>query len=110
MRNLEKDLTDNQFIKEKLRKDKAYATDMYRALSNVQWFYGDTELAKEPKKRTVWTCTWRYAGQIVANLRCTGEDYINFYCSGNEGIVSREVGEDLAEIGWFWQEWPKKDD
>lgn len=97
---------DNQEIKDKLRQDRGYATDMYRAMCNMQWFYGIEECAKEPQEREVWTCSWRYAGGMIAKLRCQGEDYMDFYCSGREGTVTQEIREDLAELGWYDQEWP----
>jgi hypothetical protein len=98
---------DNQEIKDKLRKDRAYATDMYRALCNLQWFKED-QMAEAPEDRKVWTCTWRYAGGMIADLRCEGEDYLDFYCSGKEGMVTSEVRQDLADLGWHYQEWPMK--
>lgn len=110
MKNLEQDLMDNQELKDKLRKDRGYAVDLYRALCNMQWFYGTEQMAKEPREREVWTCSWRYAGGMIAQLRCQNEDYMDFYCSGNEGTVTQEVREDLADLGWFHQEWPSEKD
>lgn len=47
-----------------------------------------------------YSCSWRYAGELVAGLRSKGEDYLDFYCSGGEGKVAPEVREAFAEIGW----------
>ena len=78
-------------LKEKIKEDE-YAKDLYRALCNTKW-------------RNVYTlkyyvCTWRYAGGLIARVRNKGEDYLNFYCSGNEGFVSDTVKKDLAKLGW----------
>ena len=77
----------------KLKKDEEFATDVYRALCNMRW-------------RSKWTpfkysCSWRYAGGLVADLRDQGEDYIDFYCSGNEGNVTEEVRKIFNQLGWI---------
>jgi hypothetical protein len=36
----------------------------------------------------------------------TNEDYIDWYCSGNEGNVSEEIEADLKALGWTPVEWP----
>lgn len=66
------------------------ATELYRALCNVDWY----------KNGIRWSCSWRYAGGIVADLRNVGEDYLDFYCSGDEGLVNPTIQETLAKIGW----------
>ena len=79
-----------------------------------------------------WSCSWRSAGGIVADMREQG-DYIDWYCSGiggrdtgygldshtpdldpdgrtyvPEGEVTEEIREDLKKLGWIPVEW--KDD
>jgi hypothetical protein len=46
-----------------------------------------------------WSCSWRYAGGIVADIEGSG-DYMDYYAGGNEGIVSDEVRIDLLNLGW----------
>ena len=102
--NLEYDLLNTQWITDKTEDD-VYAQNLYAALCNNQFYKGDM---KEP-----WTCSWRYAGGIVADMKwlATGKayDYLNFYCSSalsdnpkfvGEGTVTDEVREDLTKMGW----------
>jgi hypothetical protein len=80
-------------------------------------------------KDQTWSCSWRYAGGIVADMRGEG-DYIDWYCSGikyndvleqsewdmltqeqqmfrkesagyvAESTITDELQEDLALLGW----------
>ena len=102
--NLERDLFHADFIVAKTRDD-VYAQHLYACLCNNEFFKGDM---KEP-----WTCSWRYAGGIVADMKWleTGRqyDYLDFYCSAalsdnpdfvGEGTVTEEVRADLEKLGW----------
>lgn len=98
--NLEKDLTDNQWIKDKCRTSKIYAQNLYAALCNNTFLYGDKE----------WSCSWRYSGGIVSELVGEGGDYMDYYCSGigaghndgfvEESIATEEIRLDLMKMGW----------
>ena len=55
---------------------------------------------KHTDGRTEGGYTFRSAGAIVAGLRDEGEDYLHFYCSTSEGVVSERVGRQLARLGW----------
>lgn len=68
-----------------------FAEAVYAALCNVDWTHEDG---------TRFSATWRMAAQIVADLRGLGEDYLDFYCGGNEGTISRPVAVGLAPFGW----------
>jgi len=78
-------------LKDKMVEDVEYARDVYRALCNNIFIKNDKQL---------WSASWRYIGGIVADIRDEGEDYLDFYCSGNEGIITDEVKEDLKKLGW----------
>lgn len=110
--NLLKDLNNSPLIREKVQKDQ-YAQNLYAALCNTEW--QRTEVFPILKDET-WSCSWRTAGGIVANLRSQG-DYLDWYCSGmgeglgngdpdgvlgyvSEGIVADEIKEDLATLRW----------
>ena len=103
-KNLQQDMQDSQWFKDKIRASDTYAQNVYAALCNMQW--QPLEVIPILKDET-WACTWRSAGGIVADLRSKGEDYMDFYCSGGEGIVQDDIAEDFARIGWHWSEWPK---
>lgn len=87
--NLELDLISNQKINEKCKYSPLYANDLYSSLCNNRFFYGESE----------WTCSWRHAGSIVAEIVGEG-DYLTYYCNGNEGFVTDEIRLDLMMMGW----------
>jgi len=98
--SLEDDLLKTDWIKYKCQHSDIYSQNLYAALCNNR-FFKDTE---------EWTCSWRYAGGIVADLRERGEDYMSFYCSGigsennqgyvGESFVTSEINNDLLNLGW----------
>jgi hypothetical protein len=106
MKNLEKDLHDCKTIRDKIC-DEAYAQKLYAALCNMQWRHKDHD---DSGPFGLWSCSWRYSGGIVSDIRNmhhnTNEDYIDWYCSGNEGNVSEEIEADLKALGWTPVEWP----
>ena len=132
--NLEYDLRSTGWILEKVRGDEVYAQHVYAAMCNTEW------QQTEPwpiLKNESWSCSWRHAGGIVADMREEG-DYIDWYCSGMrpdteiidsvvdntdedvlaklkaaqavvpEGVVTDEVREDFLTLGW--QEFNSDDD
>lgn len=96
--NLEYDLRSNPEILNKARNSEVYSQNLYAALCNNRFFYGDSE----------WTCSWRHAGGIVADILQKG-DYIDWYCSGmadkigyvSESFVTDEIKLDLIKMGWI---------
>lgn len=84
-------------LKDKL-KDISFAIDMYRALCNMRW-------KDKSNSKNIYSCSWRFAGGLIAEIRDIGEDYLNFYCSGNEGFVSNEINDILNELGWEQCPW-----
>lgn len=97
--NLENDLLSSTTILDKCRNSKVYSQNLYAALCNNRFFYGDNE----------WTCSWRYAGGIIADILQSG-DYMDWYCSGvgssingyvRESDVTEEIRLDLIKLGWI---------
>jgi len=98
--DLEHDLLSSETIVAKCKNSNIYAQNLYAALCNNRFFYGDNE----------WTCSWRYAGGLVAELVDNKGDYMDYYCSGiyskkngyvPESVVTDEVRLDLIRLGWI---------
>ena len=68
-----------------------FAVLLYDALCNTTWRHRATG--------TQWHCSWRHAGGVVAALRCDG-DYLDWYCSGGEGLVDDQVLAEIEALGW----------
>lgn len=106
--NLEYDLINSELIVAKCKTSDIYAQNLYAAMCNNEFFYGDYK----------WSCSWRMSGGIVAELRNIGEDYLNFYCSGvaygyrpgyaPEGFVTDEIKTDLLKLGWVVRPYEKR--
>jgi hypothetical protein len=112
--NLEYDLRTTQWIVDKVKSSDQYAQNLYAALCNNDFQRAEVWPILTDK---FWSCSWRYAGGIVANMREEG-DYINWYCSGigdglgngdsdgtkgyvGESVVTDEIKDDLAKLGWI---------
>lgn len=126
--NMEYDLRTTDWILQKVRMSDAYAQNLYAAMCNTDFVKNDVwPLLKEER----WSCSWRHAGGIIADMQCKG-DYIDWYCSGirgdkkvltneefqaltdeqkrhyidsesyvGEGYVTDEIREDLLKLGWI---------
>jgi hypothetical protein len=106
--NLEYDLLTTDWILSKVRDSDAYAQNLYAAMCNRSFQRNDV---MPILKNQTWSCSWRYAGGIIADMRESG-DYIDWYCSGisdkddpsgyvGEGTVTDEIRADLLELGWI---------
>lgn len=108
--NMEYDLLTTHWILEKVRNDQVYAQNLYAAMCNTDFVKNDVWPILSDKR---WSCSWRYAGGIIADMRQEG-DYIDWYCSGirdkdgtekdkfvGEGYVTDEIRTDLLKLGWI---------
>ena len=126
--NLEYDLRTTDWMLDKVRNSEAYAQNLYAAMCNNEFQKND--FLPRLKGQT-WSCSWRYAGGIIADMREQG-DYIDWYCSGiqhgddldeaalkqrlnpedwqryqegkyyvSEGHVTEEIKTDLKKLGWY---------
>jgi hypothetical protein len=124
--NLEYDLVTTDWILQKVRTRDDYAQNLYAAMCNNGFIKMDViPILKQEE----WSCSWRYAGGIVADMQQKG-DYIDWYCSGirnhgdmtkeeeqnwtdeqkarfeitkryvGEGCITDEIRNDLQRLGW----------
>lgn len=118
-RDLKQELIQSDLIRNKCAQDR-YAQNLYAALCNMQW---QPQEIWPILKNQLWSCSWRSAGGIVADIRnqipfsdgARTESYMDWYCSGMqpdygqginddyvpEGTVTPEIREDLAQLGWY---------
>jgi hypothetical protein len=105
--NMEYDMSQADWFVSRVRGSDDYAQNLYAAMCNNQFQKQDVWLIL---KDDYWSCTWRSAGGIVADLQDKGGDYMDWYCSGigektdnkfiGEGNVADEIRADLALLGW----------
>ena len=125
--NMEYDLRSCEWMVAKVRAREEYAQNLYAAMCNRDFQKNDVWPLLKGK---TWSCSWRYAGGIVAHMAGEG-DYIDWYCSGigggdlikedrdnmtaeaiaryewmrehfvGEGHVTDEIREDLIKLGWI---------
>ena len=128
--NMEYDLRSTNWILEKVRESNVYAQNLYAAMCNREFIKHEVIPILKNQR---WSCSWRYAGGIVADMQGKG-DYIDWYCSGirdtrtlsasevavlteqeqlaykegegyvGEGVVTDEIREDLFRLGWVVQD------
>lgn len=112
--NMEYDLRSTSWICDKVKASDNYAQNLYAAMCNMQFVKLDVMPILKDQR---WSCSWRSAGGIVADMQEKG-DYIDWYCSGiqndeevktsdyvPEGVVTDEIREDLKRLGWAAVEW-----
>jgi hypothetical protein len=122
--NMEYDLRTTDWILEKVRASESYAQNLYAAMCNNEFQHKEVWPILTDKR---WSCSWRYAGGIIADMREHG-DYIDWYCSGirggmnlneedytdeekqrlkemdnfvGEGQITDEIRQDLLKLGWI---------
>jgi len=108
--NLEADIQACEWMLKKVVDNETYAQNLYAAMCNNVFQRNEVW----PRLRDeYWSCSWRSAGGIIADLRGQG-DYIDWYCSGimavgeadsfqgyvSESTVTDEIRQDLFAIGW----------
>ena len=115
--NLEEDIRACAWMLKKVVDSETYAQNLYAAMCNNVFQPNEVW----PRLRDeYWSCSWRSAGGIVAELRGQG-DYIDWYCSGifgagetdsfqgyvGESTVTDEIRQDLFAIGWTVEPYPE---
>jgi hypothetical protein len=115
--NLEADIRACAWMLKKVQDRETYAQNLYAAMCNNVFQRNEVW----PRlKDEYWSCSWRSAGGIVAELRGQG-DYMDWYCSGifgvgeadsfqgyvSESTVTDEIRQDLFAIGWTVEPYPE---
>jgi hypothetical protein len=124
--NMEYDMRSAEWMIAKVRASEAYAQNLYAAMCNRDFQKNEVWPQLKDQK---WSCSWRYAGGIIADMRGEG-DYIDWYCSGirgemgdeeflgmtkeaqeqylymknnfvSESVVTDEIRADLFQLGWI---------
>lgn len=117
--SMQTDMMEAEWFRTKVKSSKSYAQNLYAAMCNNNFQKQDVW---EVLADNTWACSWRAAGGVVATLRDSGEDYMDYYCSGmgnlgsynsdnednvfetkgyvSEATVTDEIQEDLARLGW----------
>lgn len=109
--NMEYNMRSAEWMCAKVKASDVYAQNLYAALCNRN--FQEFDVLPILKDQT-WSCSWRHAGGIVADMKEQG-DYIDWYCSGigeglgnggrdgyvSESVVTEEIENDLKKLGWI---------
>lgn len=112
--SLEHDLITSKLIVSQVQTSDVYAQNLYAALCNNMFQRNDVLPILRDE---VWSCSWRYAGGILARIKGHG-DYMDYYCSGmawpedadpdqrcrdfvSEGEITDRIRNDLFDLGWI---------
>lgn len=80
----------NRALGARMRESEEMCRQMWSALANQDWRHTNGDTAGY---------SFRAAGDLIAAVRGSG-DYMDWYCSGPEGVVSAEIEEAMAVEGW----------
>ncbi len=72
--------------------DDEFATEVWGALANVDWY--------NPQKNLKASYSFRAAGGLIAEMRGEG-DYMDWYCSGPYAIVNEYIAMSMKKLGWI---------
>ncbi len=93
--SMEHDLCASPMMLAKVRDSRVYAQNLYAAMCNNSFQKNDVW---PTLKGETWSCSWRHAGGIVADMREQG-DYLDWYCSGinDDHVMEPALFDDLTE-------------
>ena len=85
-----------ELFTKRLRENEEFGKELWSALANVGWFHKD-----DPDNTNI-GFSFRVAGSLIASMLCYG-DYMDWYCSGPDGVVSDFISEVMAARGWRYE-------
>jgi len=79
-----------------LRENEDFGKELWSALANVDWFH------ESDANNTDCGYSFRSAGSLIASMLCCG-DYMDWYCSSPDGVVSEYIANAMREKGWQYK-------
>jgi hypothetical protein len=84
----------DQVLGDWIRESVPNAQAMWGAMANITWEDDDGNIAR---------FSFRVAGDMVADIRGDGSDYITWYCCGDDGVVNPVIEKAMTAEGWTWR-------
>ena len=82
----------------RLKEDEDFGIELWSAMANVGWSH-------ESNPGADFGHSFRGAGALIADMLGKG-DYIDWYCSGPDNVVSEYIAEAMASKGWVFDDTP----
>lgn len=84
-----------EYFGERMKTDEELCRKIWSSLANVDWYYiGERPLLLEV------SYSFRAAGGMIANIIERG-DYMDWYCSGPDGIINNEFRYAMRKAGYL---------
>jgi hypothetical protein len=80
----------------RLRENEDFGKELWSALANVDWYH------ESDAENTDCGHSFRSAGALIASMLCHG-DYMDWYCSAPDGVVSEDIAQAMASRGWNYE-------
>lgn len=75
-----------------IKTDDDFCKRLWSSLANVNWIHGENEHGY----------SFRSAGDVIASIRGDGH-YMDWYCSGPDGVVDGYIAETMFKNGWTYR-------
>ena len=85
-----------QLFTKALRENEDFGKELWPALANVDWIH------KSDPDNTGCGHSFRSGGSLIASMLCHG-DYMDWYCSAPDGVVSDYIANAMTSKGWRYE-------